>query len=146
MTLSMHMTPLLLAVQGDCTSKPPSAGSMALPGPEIQWKAPQCVIIGRTDLLYVDKSLWIDSLYLRPRPSTWYPFRFIRAYEDAALYATNVTLQGNGPFNTTAFRGYGGSQALFEGVTHMLKWPNLCCRCIHCRRLHMHFHHMQGQG
>ena len=136
--ISMHATALLLAVQGNCTSKPPSVQSLGLPGPEIQWKAPQCLIIGRMDILYVDKNLWIDSLYLRRRPSFWFPFYFIRAFEDAVVYTTNSMLQGNGPFNSSVFKGEPGSRALFHGAMRSLLRPSPACRCLHCRRRHMH--------
>lgn len=70
--------------------------SLGLPGPELQWKAPQCIVISRTDFLHIDNILWIDSLYLRRRPSAWYPFRFISTHAGAALYAINMMLQCSG--------------------------------------------------
>ena len=64
--------------------------------------------------------LWLDALYLRRRPSTWLPFFFIDARWNAELYATRVTIQGNGGLNTSVHNGDHGSKAIYQGMPRTL--------------------------
>ena len=106
-------------VQGQCPFLPSKSSVLGLPGPEFshEWDSPTCVIISRTDIFHVVAPLWLDSLYLRRRPAAYFPFSFIYNAGDAAtLYATNITVQDNGPLNSTAVLCDDGAQALCAGA------------------------------
>ena len=68
------------------------------------------------DIFIAYKPLWLDALYLRRRPSTWHPFFFIQVKRDAELYATRLTIQGNGGLNTSVHRGNTGTGAIYQGT------------------------------
>ena len=106
-------------VQGQCPFLPSKSSVLGLPGPEFshEWDSPTCVIISRTEIFHVVAPLWLDSLYLRRRPAAYFPFSFIYNAGDAAtLYATNITVQDNGPLNSTAVLCDDGAQALCAGA------------------------------
>lgn len=117
--VSNNMTIFQSGVQGNCTSFPGSSVVVGLSLQDLQehWDLPKCLIISRTDFFIVIAPIWIDSLYLRRRPAAYYPFTFIYSTgAAAALYATNVTVQDNGPNNSTVIWSGESSQAVFAGA------------------------------
>lgn len=97
-------------VQGNCAAATPTAESVGLlpngQAPLRGFTPGQCLVAVDHELLVVsDSEVWLDSLYVRlvlPRNQTFFEFVFVQGGGDirvgpsAALYMTNVTMQGNG--------------------------------------------------
>lgn len=112
----MHADVWRICIQGNCATAPPPASAFRLPPPEWLWEAPQCLIVSDGNIFTVDEPLWLDALYLRRRPSTWPLFPFINVERNAELYATGLTIQGNGGLNTSVHYGVEGSKAIYQGA------------------------------
>ena len=68
------------------------------------------------NIFIAHEPLWLDALYLRRRPSTWHLFHFIDLKRNAELFATRLTIQGNGGLNTSVHYGDSGSKAIYQGT------------------------------
>lgn len=89
-------------MQGNCSAVPPSQDLLLLPegaAPLQPLKQQQCVLIVSGNLFTVDESdLWMDNIYVRARvePDSD-PFQeMLEMRDEARVWMTNVTLQGDG--------------------------------------------------
>lgn len=109
-------------MQGKCATPPDAASSYGLSGEALNWRAGQCLIIADHDLFFITHRLWLDSLLIRAKPSQWSSFFFLVLDSFSELYATDVTLQSDGQWNTTLVYMYdGGARAYMEGTQSRCK-------------------------
>ena len=103
-------------VQGNCTTPPPPLATLGLTGPELAWEFPQCVLITDHTPLFIVSKIWLDALYIRAKPSLYYPYHSLCARESSEVYGTRLTLQGAGDWNTTGAVVVGGGHAYIQGA------------------------------
>lgn len=104
-------------MQGDCRTKP-TPTALGLPASDLGlWKAPQCVIVNDHTIFLVFSRLWLNALYLRLLPSSYYLNIGVHLYQRGEVYGTDLTMQGTDPGqNCSALRLAGKGKAYIAGV------------------------------
>lgn len=93
-------------LQGYCLDPPPQLAISSTQSPLRPFVPGQCLLAVDQSLLVVnDSNLWLNSLYIRitaPRNETFFELVYVQGNgpisegASAAVFITNVTLQGNG--------------------------------------------------
>jgi len=100
------------------------ASALGLPATSLkEWRAPQCVIVNDHSVFLVVSRLWLDALYLRLLPSSFYLTIGVHLYEGGEVYGTRLAMQGtDSGQNCSALRLLKASKAYIEGVHCLPTW------------------------
>lgn len=122
-------------MQGKCNTKP-SSEALGLTGsaPLTDWRPGQCVIVTDVTAFDVQKTIWLDSLYIRhqntfrtdPSSVIWCDSK------DCLLWMTNVTLQGGDNADPHSLRVIAG-QMYAKGMPK-IGFPSMSCILNKCMR------------
>lgn len=106
-------------LQGNCTGAPPSPVAFQITAPSLlPLKQEQCLLVVAEDTLNIQAgNAWLDNIYFRLRStgSDEAP-TVLTAQASGRLWATNVTIQGDGSPTSQAIRATNAQGVYADGM------------------------------